>query len=145
MNKLIAVLVLAGALAQPLAGQTVGEKSLVITQRGMAPAAGGDLPARCEAESWVRMNPTKAYRAVVSGGYQAGICEAQEMARDLLRRDINRILGGEGVTSKAWQDQIDAYIDAAKTIETRIWIDRKLVEVTMQTTIDRKFFAVADR
>jgi hypothetical protein len=120
---------------------------LVVEERGLAPLLDGVLPPACAAAVNARKNPTNPYRAKVTGGYSASLCEAEAAARENLVTAISRILAqSTGVAISADQKEaLESFVATARVTERKIWVDRQLAEVVVQVSLNPKSFKASGR
>ena len=158
MFKHAAVIIVAAAVAQPLHAQqpsamksSIANQPVTIEARGLAPIAGLDLPASCAAQAEARQTAAKPGAARITGGYTAGLCEAEDMARQLMNQkvfaiDLNGTTVGAAINNNPkLAEAVANYLHAARVTERKLQVDRGLAEVATQITLGRDFFALFTR
>jgi hypothetical protein len=151
MFKRTAALVFAVALSGTSVQAQSASQPVIVKSQGLAPLSGGELPSSCAAEQAARTTSKQPHTARVTGGYAAGICEAEDMARQLMAEEIGRIaVNGSTIGDFARQDKqveqaVATFARAARTIERKLWLDRQLAEVTMQVELGSDFLTLLNR
>jgi len=88
--------------------------------------------------------------APIGFGYANASLAAEANARRQLAQHIDTLtVGGKKlhdlINNEAKQQLVTEYLNKAKVISRRIWIDRKVAVVTLQLTLDNQFFAINNR